>query len=617
MKARRIIIPAAIVLGAGGLIAGTMALRNLGGFQGVYADSIELEKKDIQLTVSTSGTIESGNAAKVFTSLSYPVETVNVSVGDDVKKGDVLCVLDTDDLQSQILQQQATIDSSGISTDYQLTAAEKNYNEALEAYNNGGNSQMKSAEHALENAEAALRKAEEDYNEAVDRKNGDANTQIQSADLTLKGARDALDRARKDYDAALKEVNSEDYSSAKAAYDTYESRKKTFDEAAAHASDAINPYKSYETAYSKYLYYRNNIDLIPEGSSLETYKSSYEALGKKAGVVAEAYNLTRQWGNLETALLAYCDAKAGVDASNKSKLDSAELALENAEQAYENADIALKSANDSSDDGIDNYKNQLDNARLSYENAKSALDITVKDIESNLASLKAAADKERILSSSNNPQVIALENLKSKLEDAVIKAPCDGTVTYSNATQGDMPMGTLFIIEDISDLIVTASLSEYDISGVSEGMPVIITSTALGEQTFDGIVTKIAPTAEKSPDGALAGQTTSFKIEVAVSSENTPLLVGMSVKLNIITQEKTGVFAIRYDAIFTDDDGNDIIYVAEQDETGVYKAFAVPVTVGTETDFEAEIISDELDEGALILVNSGSLADGATVRINQ
>ena len=61
-----------------------------------------LSKGNIETTISSSGTIESGESKKVYTSSTSTVETVNVEVGDQVKAGDVLAVLDTTSLENEI-----------------------------------------------------------------------------------------------------------------------------------------------------------------------------------------------------------------------------------------------------------------------------------------------------------------------------------------------------------------------------------------------------------------------------------------------------------------------------------------------------------------------------------
>lgn len=86
----------------------------------------------------------------------------------------------------------------------------------------------------------------------------------------------------------------------------------------------------------------------------------------------------------------------------------------------------------------------------------------------------------------------------------------------------------------------------------------------------------------------------------------------MNAKVNIIVEEKKGALAVPYDAVITDVDGTSYIYVAQQDGNK-YTAKKVIVTIGMETDFLLEVISDELQEGDIVITSPQGVSEGATV----
>lgn len=568
MKARTIIIPVSIIVGVAAIGIAIAALGNAASAVS-YTETSELEKKTLSNSIAITGTVESTNMSRVYANLSYPVEAVNVQVGDTVKKGDILCTLNTDELQNQILQQQATIDNSNISSNYQVTDAEKKYQEALGKSNDGTDSQIVNAIQSMENAKLALDKAQFDYDNALDGKNLDTDTQIKTAELSLKNAEDDLKYYQDNYKTVKKTVESEDYYSIKEQKQAYDDAKKEKDD-----------YKLF--------------------------------LDKDSDIMK----------NYEDAKTIYEKAKKSIDDTNSDKLDSALQSVKNAEKSVENAKLSLESAKDttkssaqSKDDAIANYKSQLANAQLAYENAKNNYNLAVKDSDANLATLKSSAERERTLSTTNDAQVILLESYKAKLEDTIIVAACDGTITSVNAVVGSVPNGVLFVIEDTDNLKINASVSEYDIALLKTGMPVTIKTDAISGAQYDGLLSKIAPTASKSADGTNSG-TGTFGTEISVLSKDTALKIGMTAKLSIITEEKSDVFAVMYDTITTDENGNDIIYIAEKTDSG-YKAKALIVTVGMETDFEAEISGDGLTIGTLILTDNTTLYDGAPINIKE
>lgn len=70
-----------------------------------YVRTTTLQKTSLTDSVSVNGTVASGSTASVTASDSvktYKVTSVNVAVGDAVKKGDVIATLDTTDVEKQI-----------------------------------------------------------------------------------------------------------------------------------------------------------------------------------------------------------------------------------------------------------------------------------------------------------------------------------------------------------------------------------------------------------------------------------------------------------------------------------------------------------------------------------
>lgn len=66
-------------------------------------------KGNIELTVTGSGTIEAASTKDIASEVAAKVKSVNVAVGDTVKKGDILFELDSSDLETQIRNKQKTI----------------------------------------------------------------------------------------------------------------------------------------------------------------------------------------------------------------------------------------------------------------------------------------------------------------------------------------------------------------------------------------------------------------------------------------------------------------------------------------------------------------------------
>lgn len=606
MKASKVIVPVSIIAGVVAISAAVIALGNAAS-AAAYASTSEIIQKTIENKISVSGVVESSDTQKVYSKLTYPVEKVNVEVGDTVKKGDVLCTIDTEDLQQQILQQQATVDNSGVNTNYNLSEAERQYNEARENYDNGTYASIVSAKRAVEQAEKNLDEAKRQENFGNDTA---LPSNMQSADANLKNAKANYDNCVEAYEKAVKELEPENYpANVKAVYDPLEEcrerlniiERKLYNSELENALGKMNEKKAdYERALGSNIYDQGSLDKF-----LEDYteaKQEYETIKAKY----DEDTLRDQIEAYENQL------KSLIEGLEKAR-DSAEDAMENAKRAYDSAAENYGTAENQNTNTKENYGIAVKNAEDALENARKDYDRAVEQAESDLATLKKQAERQRTISGNNDPQVIMLENLKDKLEYAVITAPCDGVVTAVNAEEGVAAAGPLFVIEDLGSLKITSSVGEYDIPYVAEGMTAVIRCDALGGAEYSGKVSDVAPTSIT----AASGSAVNYKIETDVEDEDGRLLVGMSTKVNIISDRKENALTITYDALVVDENGNDAVYIAEKGEDGLYRAKLIPVTIGLETDYEIEVISDQLSPGMFVLTETTMLSDGTVVNIDE
>ena len=433
---KRIVIVIAAVIAV--WIAVSVAVRSKAA--GVHTDLTytTLEKTDLEDTIDVSGTIASNDSHNVYTTLTYPVKNVNVSVGDTVKKGDVLAVLDTANLESDIKQAEYSTETS-------------------------------------ENAAALnLQKAKSDYENAVSLSNKNLNSEILAADS-------ALDSARVDLKSA---------------------------------SDAYD--------YDKFLYDSGQL--------------------------------------------------------SKMELDAAEAKKETAQIVYDKAESSQTIAKNKAEQDLSALKNAYDAARAQY-NDKS--------------------------------QRTVLEKQEQMLEDSTIVSPVDGTVTVCSATEGAVPAGILFTVDNMTDLVVNAEVREYDVGNVKVGQNVTIETDATGSEKIAGTVTSVAPSASVSGTG-----TPTFAVKVAVTNSNSALKIGMDARLNIILQQKSDLYAVPYDALANGENGESFIYAAVQDGNA-WKAKKITVDTGLENDVSVEISDSSLQDGMRIVDNPDSLNDGDTLVFAQ
>lgn len=608
MKARKIIIPVSIIAGIAAIGAAVAAMSSSASSVS-YAETSKIELKTLENTISVSGTVQSSESRKVYSKLVYPVETVSVSVGDSVKKGDVLCTINTDDLQQQILQQQASVESSGINSDYNLSEAEERYTEALEKYQNGENSVIISAQKGIDQAEKALEDAKRQEKLGV---SSSLPVNVQSAETGVETAKANYDNAVKAYNKAVSELEPENYPvNVRTAADTLDEYKEYLRivENKLYNNELESAYSKYNAAKGEYMSAKNNVGDDIDASRLEVLQEAYAAAKQEYETIKNKYdeeNLKKQIETAENQLEALID---GLEAAR----DSAEISMDNAKMAYDKAVTDLENIKNQSSDTEESYGIAVKNAEDALETAKKDYENAVKQVESELSSLKKQAEQQRTISGLNDPQVIILQNLKDKLEYAVITAPCDGIITSVRAEEGLIAEGPLFVIEDLDDLRISSYVGEYDITYVNEGMNAAIRCDALDGAEYSGKVITVAPTS----DASASNTGVNYKIETEVDGEDGKLRVGMSAKVDIVSERKENVLTITYDSLTADENGNDAVYIAEKGDDGIWRARLIPVQIGLETDYEIEVISSELKEGMLVLTDTALLSDGAVVMINE
>ncbi len=234
-----IVLAAVVVVGG---IGGYRHFQSASSFteeSGNAIETVAVEKKDIENTTMVTGTISSAQTASEApkTTNSYPVKSVNVKVGDEVKKGDLLYTLDMTTVENDLKTQEATAsaqsaqDADSINNasrqvseaqsqaDYANQAAATEYNNAVE--------DQSIAQNTLTNAQTALSAAQDAENEALAAYNNAKNNRV-----TVSQNTENTDGSEDGYtDAQIAEL--------KEAYDTAVSQRQAAETAVTDANSAL------------------------------------------------------------------------------------------------------------------------------------------------------------------------------------------------------------------------------------------------------------------------------------------------------------------------------------------------------------------------------------------
>lgn len=342
-------------------------------------------------------------------------------------------------------------------------------------------------------------------------------------------------------------------------------------------------------------------------SELNTYpvKEVYVSVGDtvKAGDVLAQLDTSSLELDIKQTELNIRNAELAIkneNSANQSNLENASngvktasIELENAQRNYDKLK-ELFEAGASSHEELIQAESALKKAQLSYDNAQTALE---------------NSQGKNTSSAKNNLQIqkVALEKQKKALSDANIVAPIDGTVTLVNAKANEPSTGLLFVVEDTENLIASTSIGEYDIGLIQTEQEVTIKTDSTGDKEFIGTISKIAPTASKDAAGNTdSSSNVQFDTEVSLKNNEPDLKIGMNARLTIKVNEKKNVFTVPYEAIVTQDDGSEWIYVlksSEKNENAKNTIQKIQVETGMETDMYVEISSGKLKDGLKVITN--------------
>ncbi|MCR4923880.1 MAG: efflux RND transporter periplasmic adaptor subunit [Lachnospiraceae bacterium] len=372
-----------------------------------------------------------------------------------------------------------------------------------------------------------------------------------------------------------------------------------------------------------------SVQQIDSGGNEREYYYSY---GTEAITIKE---LQTKVERAQKTLYEACDEYGSLKRDKQAKIDSHELTEEQADELYKDKIAAA-------------YKAQ-ETAQQNLADANQALQNEIYKGSNTLANSTDTYNKNNLQASdSTNKLERELRDYKEKLSDYKIVAPVSGLVTSVNVQEGNgFTSGTIATIQNTDSYFVTTEIDEYDIPEVKLGQRVVIKTDATRDTELEGIVDEIAPTAtgSESTNSTTTTSTSSaasssasdatYTVKIKIIDVDERLKLGMTAKLSIVLEERSGVLTVPYDAIYENEAGESFIYVYDDSDKKVVipnsgtkaaapeekKGFSfseffglgsdnkkeledlmpekkeVAVTVGMESDYYTEISGNGIKEG--------------------
>lgn len=656
---------------AGGGLALVLALAlvpKISGLGGGKAETISenqvvtLRKGSLTNSVSEKGKVVPSNSVEVFSEKALPVTEINVKVGDQVKKGDIIAKLDSSSIEQQLRSRKAQKAATDKNLSAQISAAKKRLSEALSGQKTGKNSALVAAETSLTQAMDQYLAAEKSYNDfkrSIDER-------YNQGLVAEKGSRESLAYQEEASDLRYKQlvddINknrdkiSENKSLASGASRSKDYLQADLDNAKRRLTEIgieISEKQAEMTEKQGQLVggEKQNIQSLPKNNNSNSEKKSINAGTLESKIVESTTvgenpdtkkiqneienlknkikSLTREQAETEILIgkisedLATAKAdeqkyQAEAEALEKEvegqakQVESTSLEVKKAkEDLYADADKALK-ARKSRDDELKTLAQNLETAKNNYESAKKNLESTKIQVANEISGLRDNLKTSQ--AGANNLDNVEIENLSEELEKVMIKAPADGTVTEVPAKEGQVPTGYLAKIETIDKLRIESQIKEYDKNSISVGTQVEITSDSIMGEVYKGKVISIdpapMPVSEDNKSGEVLYKTV---IEIDEGQEE-KFAPGMTLRVKYIISLEENTFKVPSDAIFERDNKSYVLALKDLGKDK-YQIEKVEVTRGLENDAETAIKSKDLKEGDKILATSGGYGEGSQVKL--
>lgn len=625
----------------GVLIAGGFAYAGQGDGNGVKYDLVDVKLTTLKQSVSATGTLEPKANIDLSFQSSGQVKQVLKDVGDTVKKGDTLAVLENSNETAGLKQAQASLGEANAAlnlavanaTDEEITIARIEVEQA--------DANLKKIGVDLDNAKTTY----ENTQKTVAEQNRVADLQVKNAEVALKKVQSnsgttsdqnesLLDNASfslKNNIGQVLNATSSSIVTADKLFGFY--GIDTLGDPTSYRDQAATLYRDLEANLRNVYAEQNRLSQIYYALSttstieeIQTLGDDTELLVKSTHAMLVQVNDIREFLYVNPVFLTQAELDAfKVEIQTTSSLfDGAAAGFDSAKAAFDKARLAV--------DGLDEtLPLDIETAEVLVEQAKSNRDkiivdgdVQVDTAESQVKSLeaqyqvndalvsKAQAQLDKVLAS---PRAVDLAPYKARVAQAaaqvdkaqsvvdktLLKAPGDGVILNKDIEVGEQisaggaaAQRTTFQMMDNSAFHIDVDVPETQIVKISKDSHVSVTFDALDkDQKFDAMIVSIEPGPTTIQDVVY------YKVKVALVSKDERLKPGMTADVNIEAESRENILAIPERAI-TSLDGKKGVMIPDAKNNPVQKE----IRTGVRGDEGMIEIIEGLKEGDKIFVPS-------------
>ena len=277
------------------------------------------------------------------------------------------------------------------------------------------------------------------------------------------------------------------------------------------------------------------------------------------------------------------------------------ISLESAEEILRGARAQFAFGNETYQTALKDYNNTR---LLAEEGAASQWELTQKK-----SALESAEAVRSAYQAELEQAQLNVKNSSLSLSKQQILSPIDGTVLEKNAEVNELgtPGTAAFVIGNGDDIEIESKILADDVADIKLGDKAEIITRTDENQTVEGIVTKIAPTATDEIS-SLGVKQKKVTVTVKPLDSSISLKLGSEVDVKVITETKNGVIVVPAGAVF-DYRGESCVFVVEGG-----KAVLKTVERGIRNESLAEITGG-LEKGEVVLsAPDNSIEEGMRIK---
>lgn len=209
-------------------------------------------------------------------------------------------------------------------------------------------------------------------------------------------------------------------------------------------------------------------------------------------------------------------------------------------------------------------------AKTKVDQAKAGLDVA----RANRAQSPAYRQNISALSAAVRVAEAQLNEARSRLAQTELRSPIDGVITARSADPGALatPGQSIVVVQSVDELFVTASVPIEESAYVTVGRPVRVTFDALPNQSFNGQITHVNPSADQ------ASRRIGFRI--SLPNVGGSIKPGMYGRVSIPTMRIEAAVAIPREAVQTGRDGKTTVTVIGKDDLAEERDVVIGATDG-------------------------------------